>query len=1179
MSAPISGPAPCQVDSDTDTGLLGLGASARVFRARLTEPLADLEAGTPVALKQVHGSQDQEGREALTREIALLGEIEHEGLLPVLAHGESAEGLWLILPLLEGPTLKETVAGGGLPEAQLRELGLDLARALAALHALGHVHGDLKPENVRFDLKGRAYLLDLGFAAPTGCAFSERGTPGYLPPEYLAGAKWDPSGDIFALGVTLYQAATGEHPCPAALELGAESAIIKAFSRRDARRPSLLAASLSPAMDQWLAAALDPDAAGRPSTEQSEACFQSPKPWVGENRNVRSNPWSAAIRLPLVGRETELTEFLSHWHAVRSDNKPRLLWVCAPTGGGSSRLMSEAARRARLEDPYPTVLSGRIGTFQEERPGHVLRGLVRQWLSLPRHAEPRTVDVERINKLLPPREADALIAVLSPAQEDSPVLAEPQVLIAFLQHLAMRAPLWIQLDDANFGGRSTLETLERLVHLVKDLPVLLVVAAHSDLENRSDQAFQSLCSAWESHAHCERLNLGPLSREAMLQFVRSAFIDDTPHRALAKQFYHHTEGHPGRLRELLWSMEAQGHLHESSRRLELKIKPSDIPLPRSQTATLSARYSRLNKWQRIWLVRFAIAGSHMTAPLLAEAFDVTPQSVESHIAQLVRGGWLERAGSGTRFRRHQVRRALVKAIPEARARRLHLALATALDQSRGSVDAKKTPFSMGPAFEEAWHLKCAGKNETLVKRLPHLIRALQRSGHPSRLLLLAEWGLSAQTKLKERSGLSDKQTFAFLILGAQAAHQLGQRKKEAALLDQLTDLPLDAHEDAKRLGLVQLLIGRYNTATSSHERAGEYLRNARRSFQRAGALEREAEATLDYGQLCAATGDLKQAKWAAQTASALPLTSPERARVCTLHGELALLEDRLEPALKYLSQAKRLLAGDKRRRAQSRSAQAEILRSRCYRLLGRPRRAWASIRLAERLAAHAGERTLEVEVLVRRGRLLTEFGYLEQAELDLRDGLRLAQAINHRSSVARATLLLGILLAESDSAKGSKLLHQALTLAQQYKIPRLEALASTLCARVALARLPRVTGTSAADSNPPNEPNSTVPQELARAQALSERALYLIGTVGAELQDRIVALCTQAIVLRYKGQTPESRRFMIKAVRAWQDANARLQKPILKRRHHRANRSLVRAALTLEGPLYPRTDAQNLPGL
>ncbi|MDF1839328.1 MAG: protein kinase, partial [Planctomycetota bacterium] len=1006
MTAPSSGPAPCQVDSDPGTGLLGLGASARVYRAHLTETVAGLPAGTPVALKQVHGIQDREGHAALTREIALLSEIEHEGLLPVLAHGENEDGLWLILPLLEGPTLQESVAGGGLPEPQLRALGLDLVRALTALHARGHVHGDVKPENVRFDLHGRAYLLDLGFAAPIGCAFSERGTPGYLPPEYLAGAKWDPSGDLFALGVTLYQAATGEHPCPAALELGAESAIIQAFSRRDARRPSRRAASLSPAMDQWLASAMDPSPKARPTLPATEKWLQLPKPWTGTNRNLRSNPWSGAIRLPLVGRERELTEFLGHWHKVERQHKPRLLWISAPTGGGSSRLMSEAARRARLEDPYPTVLSGRIGTFQEERPGHVLRGLVRQWLALPRHAAPRPVDVERLHRLLPPLEAEALVAVLSPEQEDSPVLAEPQALIAFLQHLAARAPLWIQLDDANFGGRTTLETLERLVHLVKDLPVLMVVAAHSDLENRSDQALQSLCAAWETHAACERLELGPLTRKAMLEFVRNAFLEDTPHRELAEQLFQHTEGHPGRVRELLWSLEAQGQLRQHSRGLELTIEPSAIPLPNSQTATLSARYSRLNKRQRIWLVRFAIAGSHMTGPLLAKAFDATPQAVESHIAQLVRGGWLERVGSGTRFRRHQVRRALVKAIPEARAKRLHLALAQALEQTGNSAQ----PFSMGPAFEEAWHLRCADEHAALVKRLPRLIRALQRSGHPSRLLLLAEWGLEAQTHLDGTDVQFDKQTFAFLILGAQAAHQMGRRKKEQKLLGMLTDLKLDAHGDAKRLGLVQLMVGRYNMATSSHERAGEYLRNARRSFQRAGALEREAEATLDYGQLAAATGDLKEAKWAAETANALPLTSPERARVCTLRGELALLEDRLEPALKHLNQAKRLLAGDKRRRAQSRSAQAEILRSRCYRLLGRPRRAWASIRLAERLAAHAGERSLEVEVLVRRGRLLTEFGRLDRAELDLRDGLRLAHSINHRSSVARATLLLGILL-------------------------------------------------------------------------------------------------------------------------------------------------------------------------
>ncbi|MCA9001244.1 MAG: serine/threonine protein kinase, partial [Planctomycetes bacterium] len=305
MQAPHPGPAPCTVDSGTE--LLGSGASARVSRARLTESLADLEVGTPVALKRA-ALDDSAGRAALTREIDLLGSIEHEGLLTLLAHGEDDAGPWLILPLLEGPTLAECVEAGGMPEPELRALGLRLTRALMALHDQGHVHGDVKPENVRFDSAGNAYLLDLGFAAPIGSPFSERGTPGYLPPEYLAGAQWGPSGDLFALGVTLYQAATGEHPCPAALELGSENAIIEAFSRRDARRPSRRAASLSPAMDHWLASALDPNPDVRPSLSRSVEFFQSPPPWIGTRKNLRTNPWSSAIRLPLVGRESELTE-------------------------------------------------------------------------------------------------------------------------------------------------------------------------------------------------------------------------------------------------------------------------------------------------------------------------------------------------------------------------------------------------------------------------------------------------------------------------------------------------------------------------------------------------------------------------------------------------------------------------------------------------------------------------------------------------------------------------------------------------------------------------------------------------------------------------------------------------------------------------------------------------------
>ncbi|MEZ5974332.1 MAG: protein kinase [Planctomycetota bacterium] len=541
---------------------LGAGASARVEACVLAGDLPGFPAGSEVALKRFHPRADGTPEPAWERECDLLGRLRHPALLPILAKGIDAEGPWLLQPLLAGSTLDAQLALGGMDELRLRALATRIAGALATLHASGYVHGDMKPENIRFDGQGQAYLLDMGFAAPVGAPFSERGTPGYLPPEYLTGAAWSEAGDVFALGVTLYAAATGEHPVPAALMLPGHSAVIESFSRHDARRPSRRAAGLSPAMDQWLARALDPDPKRRPTAAAAVREFQSPPPWAmdGGSPGRRKNPWSRALRTPFAGRARELTWIGDHGRASLQRGTARLLFVQAGPGIGASRLVSEAARRARREPGFPTVLSARVTAYQEERPGHALRSMVRAWLALPPHAAPRPADLENLQRIMPPAEAQAVVQALSPDPGASSGLAEPRALVAFFRRLAEQGPLWILLDEADYAGRSTLEPLERLAQEAPHLPLMLVLTVDLVSQERSQRALESLRDTWRLHASVHTLQLGPLTQQDLLDFVRETFVSGPGTRALAQVLWQRTEGHPGRLRELLRLLESREQL-------------------------------------------------------------------------------------------------------------------------------------------------------------------------------------------------------------------------------------------------------------------------------------------------------------------------------------------------------------------------------------------------------------------------------------------------------------------------------------------------------------------------------------------------------------------------------------------------------------------------------------------
>jgi serine/threonine-protein kinase len=173
-----------------------------------------------------------EGVARFQRELRIQAELaEAGGFVPILDAGESPSGPYLVMPMLQGGTLRSRLTGVPWPVHDVIELGITLAEALGRAHAAGFIHRDLKPDNVLYDGAGRALIADLGLAKQRGDARSLglsrslslsgelRGTAGYMAPEQMRDAKRvSPAADVFALGALLYEAATaapafpGENP-------------------------------------------------------------------------------------------------------------------------------------------------------------------------------------------------------------------------------------------------------------------------------------------------------------------------------------------------------------------------------------------------------------------------------------------------------------------------------------------------------------------------------------------------------------------------------------------------------------------------------------------------------------------------------------------------------------------------------------------------------------------------------------------------------------------------------------------------------------------------------------------------------------------------------------------------------------------------------------------------------
>ena len=190
---------------------LGRGAFGRVFRAW------DNTLAREVALKILRlEALDEAALSAVLREGQMLARIRHRHVVTVFGAQQIDREVGVWMELVRGRTLSQMVREDGpLGPEEAAIVGMTLCDALAAVHAAGLLHRDIKAQNVMRESGGRIVLMDFG----AGLELIERkrhpefvGTPLYMSPAVLAGAAWSPSADLYSLGVLLFYLVSGRYP-------------------------------------------------------------------------------------------------------------------------------------------------------------------------------------------------------------------------------------------------------------------------------------------------------------------------------------------------------------------------------------------------------------------------------------------------------------------------------------------------------------------------------------------------------------------------------------------------------------------------------------------------------------------------------------------------------------------------------------------------------------------------------------------------------------------------------------------------------------------------------------------------------------------------------------------------------------------------------------------------------
>lgn len=194
---------------------IGRGGMGSVYRVR------DRSDGCERALKVLHATADDE--QAIVRfrrEIEILSRIRHPGIVRISDWGVDGRRMYFAAELIEGEDLRLVLRKRGVfPPEDVATIGSTIAGALAAAHAQGIVHRDVKPHNVMVRPDGRLTLLDFGIARGAGIDMNTItvtgmmvGTPEYMSPEQFQGIRVDVRSDIYSLGVVLYELTAGVLP-------------------------------------------------------------------------------------------------------------------------------------------------------------------------------------------------------------------------------------------------------------------------------------------------------------------------------------------------------------------------------------------------------------------------------------------------------------------------------------------------------------------------------------------------------------------------------------------------------------------------------------------------------------------------------------------------------------------------------------------------------------------------------------------------------------------------------------------------------------------------------------------------------------------------------------------------------------------------------------------------------
>ncbi len=989
---------------------LGSGGMGTVYLAELTRPHAGLEAGARVAVKVILPRllEDPAVTRRFRREAEIGSAVRHANVVRTFDVGsETRDGRevhYLVMEYVRGQTLRSLLqAEGALPEKLCRHIGREVARGLDAIHTAGAVHRDLKPENILITHDQEVRVMDLGVArlrdeatrlTRTG-AFV--GSLNYASPEQIrdGGASVDGRADLFALGVVLHEAASGQHP----FGRGDFGQVLRRVLMEPAPRLSAGTPEVTPFLEEVVRRLLAKDREERfPSArevldvlEEGEACTW----WRCGARALRGGGRRPLrrVRVPrdtaVFGRNAELAR-LRELYAKVKDGSGQVVLLEGEAGIGKTRLADELVGALAeegeefefLHGSYPPLgtaaAAGAISTAYREHLG--AEGLEE---SLREHLRE---DPDAVGAMASVLRGDSLPRGAEPVSRD----ALASLFVRLTRSIASERPAIILADDLHFAPEHGRAMFGVLALAAADLRVLLVGTARPGLP-------RDWIAGLDRIPHATRIAVPRLGPRDLSRLLVAALGSERLAAELEPTVARKSDGNPFFVLEILRGLREARFLARKEDGSWVKTRVlEEVKIPSSILDLIQARIAVLDEVDRDLLDVAACCGYEFDPLLVGEVVGMAPIPVLKRLGRLEREHRLVRStGVKCVFDHHQVQEALYENLSELLRREYHGALAAALEARAQGAERDPEDVDGSVACALADHFLRADRGDRALRYVDRALDFLEGS-------YLNDAAVELAGRVQAVPGLlTGEGRLRVLIRKAERLEMLGRWEEERRTLDE-AQRAADAGEDAGARARVRRRLGRHLCLIARYGEALLVLRQAL-DLARASGDRREEGAVLgSLGVVCWHLGRYEDAQSyqertlaVAEEVGGLEADFTSTGNLPELYADLGRMEEALRHTARHLEIARE--TGDRRGEAIATGNLGGLHYDR-----GELREARRAFEQALALTRGIGDRRGEARAAGNLGRVLRDFGLTAEARGMLEGSLLLAREIGYLRGEARA---------------------------------------------------------------------------------------------------------------------------------------------------------------------------------